>query len=242
MTSPELPGTVIPPAAAVAEPVLARSAPRRVALLGLFVLLLVSLAGRTGFTFWEPPFDGTIRYDDVRASGGAYWPMNLYLGGPGYAVSWVAAAVFFVLLARGRAGVLNLVGALLTGIGGILFALTITAQVLPFAYAADPEVLPEAEGRQLFDVLNAHLGQLLPAIIGTQIAIALGALFALIGTLISKTMPRRLSIAGIAYVVVFVGLPTESLGAVAVAVGYLLQVALVATIGWFGLRAGLHGH
>ncbi|MET8861980.1 hypothetical protein ABZW11_03375 [Nonomuraea sp. NPDC004580] len=239
MTASELPGAVIPPAAAAAEPVLTRSAPQRVALVGLFVLLLVSLAGRTGFAFWEPPFDGTVRYDDVRALGGAYWPMNLYLGGPGYAVSWVASAVFIVLLARGRAGVLNLVGALLAGIGGILFALTITAEVLPFAYAADPAVLPEAEGRQLFDVLNAHLDRLLPAIIGTQIAIALGVLLALIGTLISKTAPRRLSITGIAYVVVFVGLPTESLGAVVVAVGYLLQVALVAAIGWFGLRAGL---
>ncbi|MEU6740203.1 hypothetical protein [Streptosporangium sandarakinum] len=60
-------------------------------------------------------------------------------------------------------------------------------------------------------------------------------LFALTGTLISRTMPRRLSIAGIAYVVVFVGLPTGSLGAVAVAAGYLLQVALIAAIGWFGL-------
>ncbi|MFI7042510.1 hypothetical protein ACIBI0_38030 [Microbispora rosea] len=241
MTASELPGTVIPPAAA-AEPVPARSAPQRVALVGLFVLLLVSLAGRTGFIFWEPPFDGTVRYDDVRALGGAYWPMNLYLDGPGYAISWVAAGVFFVLLARGRAGVLNLAGALLAGIGGILFALTITAQVLPFAYAADPEVLPEAEGRQLFDVLNAHLDRLLPAIIGTQVAIAVGVLLVLIGTLISKTMPRGLSITGIAYVVVFVGLPAESLGAGVVAVGYLLQVTLVAAVGWFGLRAGLGRH
>ncbi|MFF4129725.1 hypothetical protein ACFYYP_39950 [Microbispora rosea] len=241
MTASELPGTVIPPAAA-AEPVPARWAPRRVALVGLFVLLLVSLAGRTGFTFWEPPFDGTVRYDDVRALGGVYWPMNLYLGGPGYAISWVAAGVFFVLLARGRAGVLNLAGALLAGIGGILFALTITAQVLPFAYAADPEVLPEAEGRQLFDVLNAHLDRLLPAIIGTQVAIAVGVLLVLVGTLISKTMPRGLSITGIAYVVVFVGLPAESLGAGVVAVGYLLQVTLVAAVGWFGLRAGLGRH
>ncbi|MFI7040874.1 hypothetical protein ACIBI0_29680 [Microbispora rosea] len=54
----------------------------------------------------------------MRALGGAYWPMNLYLGGPGYAVSWVAATVFIVLLARGRAGVLKLVGVLLAGIGG----------------------------------------------------------------------------------------------------------------------------
>ncbi|MEV4325677.1 hypothetical protein AB0J37_25885 [Microbispora rosea] len=42
----------------------------------------------------------------MRALGGTYWPMNLYLGGPGYAVSWVAATVFIVLLA-GRFGFIS---------------------------------------------------------------------------------------------------------------------------------------
>lgn len=234
MTAPELAGAAIPPSAPAAV-----SAPRRVALVGLFVLLLVSLAARTGFAFWEPPFDGTVRYDDVRALGGAYWPMNLYLGGPGHAVSWVTAAIFIALLAHGRGRVLNLLGAVPIGVGGILFALVITAEALPFAYAADPAVLPEPEGRELFDLLNAHLDLLVPAIIGSQLAIAAGVLAALIGTLLSKTMPRWLSIAGVTYVVVFVALPTGTSGPVAAAIGYLLQVALVAAIGWFGLRAAL---
>ncbi|MBP2708000.1 hypothetical protein JOL79_29895 [Microbispora sp. RL4-1S] len=107
---------------------------------------------------------------------------------------------------------LNLIGALLSGLGGILFALTITAEVLPFAYAADPAVLPETEGRKLFDLLNAHQSLLVPAIVGTQIAIAVGVLVALIGTLLSRTMPRWLSIVGILYIIVFVGLPAEMLG------------------------------
>ncbi|MFI7617955.1 hypothetical protein ACIBP6_42730 [Nonomuraea terrae] len=234
MTASELAGTALPPPAPAAA-----SAPRRTAVVGLFVLLLVSLAARTCFAFWEPPFDGTVRYDDVRALGGAYWPMNLYLGGPGYAISWVATAIFLVLLARGRGRALNLIGALLSGVGGILFALTITAEALPFAFAADPMVLPESEGRELFDILNAHLGLLVPAIAGTQIAISAGVLTALIGTLLSKAMPRWLSIAGIVYVIMFVALPVETSGPVAAAIAYLLQVTLVAAIGWFGLRAAL---
>jgi hypothetical protein len=104
-------------------------------------------------------------------------------------------------------------------------------------FPTDPVVLPEAEGRELFDVLNANLGLLVPAIVGTQLAIALGVLVALVGTLLSRTMPRGLSIAGIGYVVVFAGLPAFN-HAVTV-IGYLLQVALVAAIGWFGLRAAL---
>ncbi|PZG15312.1 hypothetical protein [Nonomuraea aridisoli] len=234
MTASELAGTATPPPAPATA-----SATRRIAVIGLFVLLLVSLAARTFFAFWEPPFDGTVRYDDVRALGGAYWPMNLYLGGPGYAISWVATAVFIVLLAHGRGRALNLLGALLSGVGGILFALTITAEALPFAYAADPMVLPEPAGRELFDILNAHLGLLVPAIVGTQVAIAVGVLAALVGTLLSKAMPRWLSIAGIAYVIVFAALPAETSGPVTAAIVYLLQVTLVAAIGWFGLRAGL---
>ncbi|MGA4991449.1 hypothetical protein [Nonomuraea bangladeshensis] len=92
--------------------------PRRAALVGLFALLLISLVARSCFALWEPPFDGTVRYDGIRPLGGAYWPMNLYLGGPAYAVSWVATAIFLVLLARGRSGVLNLLGALLSASAG----------------------------------------------------------------------------------------------------------------------------
>ncbi len=212
----------------------------RIALVGLFILLLVSLAGRTFFAFWEPPFDGTIRFDDVKSLGGAYWPMNLYLGGPGYAVSWVAFAIFIALLARGRSGALNLIGALLAGVGGIVFAIVITAEVLPFAYAADPVVMPEAEGRALFETLNEHLDMLIPAIIGSQAAIALGVLLALVGTLIARAVPRWLSITGIVYIVIFVALPAEQLGRAVNMIGYLLQVALVAALSWFSLRAALN--
>ncbi|MEV0828834.1 hypothetical protein [Nonomuraea rubra] len=64
-------------------------------------------------------------------------------------------------------------------------------------------------------------------------------LVAIVGTLWSKAMPRWLSITGIVYVIVSGGLPVETLGRVAVVIGYLLQMALVAAIGWFGLRAAL---
>ncbi|MGI5271606.1 hypothetical protein ACQEUU_20795 [Nonomuraea sp. CA-218870] len=236
MTASELTGAGLPPSAGPAP---APTAPWRAALIALFVLLLVSLAARTFFAFWEPPFDGTVRYDDIRALGAAYWPMNLYLGGPGYALSWVATAIFLVLLGRGRGGPLNLLGALLAGVGGVLFALVITAEALPFAYAADPAVLPESEGRELFALLNTHLGLLIPAIVGTQIVISAGVLLALAGTLLSRTMPRPLSLTGIVYILLIAALPADLLGRGATMAAYLLQVALAAAIGWYGLRAGL---
>ncbi|WP_341716946.1 hypothetical protein QQG74_23745 [Micromonospora sp. FIMYZ51] len=214
---------------------------RRVALVALFVLLLVSLLGRTVFMIWEPPFDGSIDYDEIRQLGTAYWPMNSYLGGPAYAVSWVAAAVFIVRLGRGRAGVLNLVGAFLVGLGGVVFALVITAEVLPFAYAADPAVLPEPQGRALFDVLNDNLDWVLPGIVGSQLTIVVGMLLGLVGALIARTMPRPLIIAALGYAVVFVALPLAEFGRAVAIVDYLLQVCLVAAIGWYGLRATVDG-
>lgn len=215
------------------------SGSRRAALVGVFVLMLLALLARTVFALWEPVFDGTLRYDDVRERGAAYWSMNLYLGGPGYAVSWLAGAALMALLARGRSAAITLVGACLAGLGGLVFALTITAEVLPFVWAADPGVMTEVEGRALFEVFNAQLGLLVPTIIGASVAIALGVLLVLVAGLLTGALPRWFGWAGIAYVVVFVVLPTEQLGRPVVVAGYLLQVALVIGLGWFGLRAGL---
>ena len=216
---------------------LAVSGPRRAALILLFALLIAALVGRTVFAFWEPPFDGTIRHDEIAPLGEVYWPMHLYLAGPAYAISFVGAALFLVLLARGRSAVLNLVGATLVAVCGIVFALVITSEALPFAYAADPNVMPEDEGRALFDLLNDNIHLLLPAIIGTQLAIALGMLLGLVGLLISRSTPRWFPIAALVYIVAFVALPPGALGTVGSAVLYLVEIALIAALGLFGLRA-----
>lgn len=211
----------------------------RAALIVLFALLLLSLAARTFFMLWEPVFDGALHYDEIHELGAAYWPMNLYVGGPGYAVSWVAVAFFMVLLGRGRSAVLNLVGALLAGLGGIVFTLVITAEVLPFAYAADQTVMSELEGRALFDLLNDQLGLLIPTMVGTTIAIAVGTLLVFISALITGATPRWFAWCGVGYLVVFIVLPVEGQGHLVTVIGYLLQVVLVSGLGWFGLRAGL---
>lgn len=206
------------------------------ALVALYAILLTALVGRVVFTAWEPPFDGTIRYDEIRPIVDAYWPMNLYLGGPAYLVGFVATAVFVVFLARGRTAVVTLVGAALVGLGGTVFALVITAETLPFAYAADPAVLPEAEGRALFDVLNAHLGLLLPALVGGMAAVAFGVLLVLVAAGISRALPRWFVVVGLVYLVLFVVLPPDPPRPVAMAM-YLVEVAFLAGLGWFGRRA-----
>lgn len=214
-----------------------RDHPWRTALPALYGLLLLSLVARAIFTAWEPPSDGVLRYDEIRAVGEAYWPMNLYVGGPGYLVTFVAAAVFLVLLGRGRTVVLNLVAAGLVGLGGTVFALVITAEALPFAYAADPTVLSEAEGRALFDVLNAHFDWLTPAIVGGMAVVAAGVLLALATGWFTRALPRWFAVSGVVYVVVLFAVPPGVLPRPVELTLYVVELGMWAGLGWFGLRS-----
>lgn len=215
---------------------------RRAALSLLYALLLVALVARAFFLLWEPPFTGAVDYDAVAPLGESFWAMNIYVGGPSFAVTWVALAIFVALLARGRSTAVTLAGAVLIGLGGTVFALVITAEVLPFAYAADTDIFAEAQGRALFTALNANLDLLVPVIIGTQAVVALGVLVALLVALLTRALPRWLCVTGLIYLVAFAVLPYDELPRGVLIASDLLQALLVAGIGWFGLRAGLAGH
>lgn len=104
--------------------------------------------------------------------------MNVLLGGPAYALSAITGAAFLAVLGAGRGRAATLVGAVLHLIAGVVFALVITAEVLPFAWAADPSLIDQAQGRDLFDRYNDHLDAFLPYILGSMAVAALGALLA----------------------------------------------------------------
>ncbi len=208
---------------------------RRPAVITLFVLLVAALVARTIFLAWEPPYDGTLHLDQIAPLGDAYWAMNLYVGGPAFAVSWIATAIFIVLLARGRTAPITLAAGVLVGLAGILFSLVITAEVLPFVFALETSSAPE-----LFDAFNPLIESLLlPAILGGQLGVAVGVLVFLVVALITRAVPRWFAIAGLAYLVVFAAVPIDALGRAAVIASDLVQVALVVGIGWFGMRAAL---
>lgn len=222
-----VPGTPRPGRTAYRSPVPA-------VLITLFALLLAGLAARTAFSLVEPVFDGAVRLEDVRRLDGSYWPLNLYLGGPGYALSWVSAAALMSLLGRGRSSVVTVGGSVLAGVGGVVFALAITAEALPFAVAAE---LPDEQAQALVDTLNAHLDLVIPAIGGASAAIALGVLLVLAAAWTTGAAPRWFCALGLLYLLALATLPVP--GRTGATVAYLLQVALVAGLGWFGLRAGL---
>ena len=199
----------------------------------VFALLTAALIGRAVFALWEPPFQGGILFDDIAPLGGAYWAMNVYLGGPAFLLSFIAGAIALVTL--GRASVTSLIGGTLVVLGGSIFTPAIIAEVSPFALAANPDVMPAAQGRALFEVFNENHGVFLPPIILGSSVVALGIVIAMVGLLVAKAVPLWLSLGVLGYIVVFQVLP---LGELHPAIGFVanaLELVLWFLLGLFAL-------
>ena len=208
-------------------------APLTLVLTALFVALVV----RQVFALWER-FDLGLDYDRTQELGEAYWPMNLFVFGPAYAIGFALQAFLTWPLARGRGRVLTWIGAVLLLIGGTLFALVATAHALPFDWAANHGILDETTGRDVFDAFAA-IGtgaQLWPYLLATQAVIALGGLLTAIGGRRSGTVPTWALVLVVLLVAAFaVPLPPAPF------LGTLLsfaQAVMWAILGWFGWRAG----
>ncbi|RYB91810.1 hypothetical protein EUA93_16890 [Nocardioides oleivorans] len=199
-----------------------------------FALLVLSQVAVVAFTLWEPPFDGEIRFDDIAPIRTAYWPMNVLLGGPAYAVGTVAATVFLAVLGAGRGVVLALVGCVLHLLGGLVFALVITAEALPFAWAADPTVVDQAQGRALFAAYDDHLDAFVPYVLGSMALVALGVLVAVVGAAVSGGLRWWVPALVLALVVAQFALPFDHPLVPALS---LVQRAVWVYLGWAGLRA-----
>ncbi|SED06732.1 hypothetical protein SAMN04489844_3601 [Nocardioides exalbidus] len=202
-----------------------------------FALLVLSQVAVVAFTMWEPPFDGVIRYDDIAPLGSAYWPMNVLVGGPAYALGTVTATVFLAVLGAGRATgasmVASMVGCVLHLLGGLVFALVITAEVLPFAWAADPAVVGEQEGRALFAAYNDHFDAFLPYVLGSMAAVALGVLLAVVGAALSGGLRWWVPALVLALVVAQFAVPFHHPLVPALS---LVQRVVWIGLGWAGLR------
>ena len=201
-----------------------------------FAVLLVALAARLAFAAWEQ-YAGSVTYDELHGFGGAYWPLNLLVFGPAYAIGFVAQAFLVWQLGRGRArGLTGAGGAFLLG-GGVVFALAGTAHALPFDWAANHGILPEATGRDVVAAFDgAGTPMLVPYLVGTQALIALGALATVVGARLSRTIPTWLLVATLVVLAaIAVPIPFGSVGRILVSSA---QAVLWAMLGWFGWRAG----
>lgn len=217
------------PATAAPGPVPA-AARRRVAGL-LLTLLVLAAVGLVVFQWWEPPFTGRVDFDTTAGLGAAYWPMNVLLGGPAFAVTFVVAAVFLAVLGDLRWPAL--LASTVLASAGIVFALVITAETLPFVWAADPTVLDPATGRSVTDAFNTALPGFGGWIVGSMVAITVAVLVAVIWAAVVGGLPWWVVALSVAVAVAGFVLPAVPSVVIGVA---LIERAVWVLIGWFGYR------
>ncbi|RIX27711.1 hypothetical protein [Amnibacterium setariae] len=210
--------TVLPAPPATARP------PARRAVAVLFVVLLISLVGRLAFAAWEGPFDGALSVEDVTRPG--WWPLHLYLAGPAYALSFLATALMLVLLTR--ASWPGILAGLLVAGGGLVFALAITAEALPFVSATDHG--GEEQRRAAVAALNEQPDLLGSTILGASAVIAIGSVLGLVAVWIARTTPGWFPPTALVVAVLSQLAPSIA----PAVVGYVLQLVVLAAIGWFG--------
>ena len=202
-----------------------------------FVVLIVALVARQVFAFWEH-YDGSATYEELAAFGEAYWPMNVLVFGPSFAIGFAAQALLVWQLGRGRGRIVTYVGAALLLVGGTVFALVATAHALPFDWAANHGILDESAGREVVGAFTDRgTPVLVPYIIGSQAVIALGALVSIVGARASLTVPTWMLVTTVALVLVFAVVPIDPGSPLEVGFS-IAQVAVWGVLGWFGWRAG----
>jgi hypothetical protein len=212
------------------------TAPSRTPFTVLFAVLLITLIARQVFAIWEQ-YDGSMSYDELRGFGDAFWPMNLLVFGPGFAIGFVAQAILVWQLGRGRGRIITWIGAALVLIGGVLFALVATAHALPFDWAANHGILDDETGVRVVEAFNSSGTPLLvPYIVGSQALIGLGALAATCGARASGTIPTWMLIATVVFLIAFFLVPTTPGSAVEMILSFG-QMTLWGALGWFGWRA-----
>lgn len=205
-----------------------------------FVALLIALVARQVFAIWEG-YDGSMTYDDLRRLGDAYWPMNLLVFGPAYAIGFTAQAILAWRLGRGRGRVVTWLGATLLLVGGTLFALVATAHSLPYDWASHRGILDEATGRAVVEAFDTvGTASLVPYILAAQAVIALGALVTAVGARLSGTLPTWVLVAVILLVLAFALVPSAPGTAITIGLA-LIQTVVWAVLGWFGFRHAQRG-
>lgn len=112
-----------------------------------------------------------------------------------------------------------------------MFALVITAEALPFVFATDPGAMPEGQGRAAVAALNTRLDLLGPTVLGSSGVIALGTVLGLVAVWIARTTPSWFPPTALVIAVASQVAPLMA----PVVIGYVLQLVVLAGIGWFGL-------
>jgi len=170
--------------------------------------------------------DEVVDYDSLHAVPDGAWTAML-ADGLAFAVLGISVSLIVCHLVRGRGRFAALLGALLTTVGGILFAMGSLSFATLTRFASG---VPEDVGRPLIDHANDNPGHLLGATMVGFLLFTLGGLALATALLRAKAVP----VAGVAaYMLLvltqFAPLPGRALDVVQIAMMALL-VALAVTV------------
>jgi hypothetical protein len=129
----------------------------------------------------------------IAAMRSSWWAWHL-LGGLGVAVATITVALAVCLLVPARGVTWAILGALLTGLGGLAFYGGVAAEAVPGAYATEPEALSAQSGTTLLRVVDdlEPIGALL---IPAFVLLTVGALLLAGALWLARSVPRWLPVA-----------------------------------------------
>jgi hypothetical protein len=131
--------------------------------------------------------DDFLVYDKLLDVRDAAW-VSMLVDGFAYAVIGVTLGLGVLHLARARGRVAALVGAALTTVGGILFAMG-AGSFATFAWFATADGQPDGAGRSLVDYANDHVGHVVGADMAGFVTFTVGSLVLTAALIRARAVP-----------------------------------------------------
>jgi hypothetical protein len=172
------------------------------------------------------PVRNSFLYEELAPVRDAIWSAIL-VDALAFALVGLTLSLGVCLLAQGRGARLALLGAIVTSVGGLLFAIGAFAFAAFTWYATDPTALPLAEGRRFLEYAVANPEHLmLPQMLGFLLY-TLGSLILAAALIRSRAIPRWLPIALVVATVAQFGVTDRALDFVQIgAMGVLIVVGV----------------
>jgi hypothetical protein len=194
-------------------------------------LTLGALASAT-IVLWQP-WGGRneFAYDALAPRRDAAW-LGSVIDGVGIAAIGVGLALAACLLVRRRGGTLATVGAVLSALGGVLFAAAIISAGTLVWYVTDTGALPAETGTAMMSYVEDNLGHVAALQVPGFLLYTLGALVLMVALWRARAVPVWLPVT---YVVLTVGVFV--LQGTVLNVVQAIQTLLLAAVAWFLVRA-----
>ncbi|GAC1608953.1 MAG: hypothetical protein NVS3B26_08040 [Mycobacteriales bacterium] len=160
------------------------------------VAALVGAVAKVVFLYWHRSYDKSevVPYDTfLRIRQG--WYVSHYFGGTVMGLGYIALAVAACLLVHRAGSTWITIGAVLTGLGGLLVAPGLAGEGVAYSYASDTAAVPRAQGVILLRYMFEHPDRTLVFLIVGLGLITIGGVLLGVGLLRARVVPTWVPVA-----------------------------------------------